>query len=206
MTKAIDLAGFEAKFRALSDPWDYRTSHFEAVKRAVLIRACGAGKLGRGLEIACAIGETSRALASRCLTLIATDGAPTALATAQALTPPNLRIDYRQAVLPAGVPPGPFDLIVVSEIAYYLSARDLDRLAERLAGTLAPGGRIVVLHHVVAFDDTAQPPALAQDRLCRRLAARLTRVHACRHGRYAVAVFRRPRAGSRGTGLRRPAG
>ncbi|KQQ81119.1 methyltransferase domain-containing protein [Aureimonas sp. Leaf324] len=197
MTKAIDLDGFEAKFRALGDPWDYRTSRFEAVKRAVLIRACGAAKLGRGLEVACAIGETSRALATRCLTLVATDGAPTALATARELTPGHARIDYRHAVLPAGVPAGPFDLVVVSEIAYYLSPGDLDRLAARLADALAPGGRIVVLHHVVAFDDTAQPPALAQGRLCRRLAGRLANVGARRHGRYAVAVFRRPAGPSR---------
>ncbi len=61
-----------------------------------------AGKLGRGLEIACAIGETSRSLATRCLTLVATDGAPTALATARALTPGRARIDFRHAVLPAG--------------------------------------------------------------------------------------------------------
>ncbi|WP_279482489.1 class I SAM-dependent methyltransferase [Aureimonas sp. SK2] len=191
--KPIDLAGFEAKFQASGDPWNYRTSAFEAAKRRVLLRACGPVRLGRGLELACAIGETSRALASRCLTLTATDGAPTALDTARRLTPPALRIDYRHAVLPQGVPRGPFDLVVVSEIAYYLSARDLDRLARRLARTLAPGGRIVVLHHVVPFDDTAQAPARAQERLCRALAGSMPRVVHRHHGRYAVSAFRRPR-------------
>lgn len=189
--KPIDLAGFETLFRTSSDPWNYRTSAFEAAKRRVLLRACGPQKLGRGLELACAIGETSRALAARCLTLVATDGAPTALERARALTPAKARIDYRQAVLPQGVPRGPFDLIVVSEIAYYLSPRALRTLAFRLMRVLAPGGRVVVLHHVVRFDDAAQPPALAQANLCRILASAMIPVLDERHGRYAVAAFRR---------------
>lgn len=189
--KPIDLAGFEAKFQASGDPWDYRSSAFEAAKRRVLLRACGPGKRGRGLELACAIGETSRALASRCLSLVAIDGAPTALDTARRLTAPRARIDYRHTVLPHGVPTGPFDLVVVSEIAYYLGPRDLEILARRLIAALAPGGRIVVLHHLVPFDDAAQRPALAQDRLCRWLRAAMPRVLDQRRGRYAVSVFQR---------------
>ncbi len=191
--KPIDLAGFEAKFQASGDPWDYRSSAFEAAKRRVLLRACGPGKRGRGLELACAIGETSRALLARCLTLVAVDGAPTALETARRLTPPGARIDYRQTVLPDGVPRGPFDLVVVSEIAYYLSPRDLGILARKLADALAPGGRIVVLHHLVPFDDAAQLPALAQERLCRALGAAMPRIRTERRGRYAVSVFQRRR-------------
>lgn len=188
--KPIDLDGFETKFKVSSDPWNYRTSAFEAMKRRILLRACGPQRLGRGLELACAIGENSRALAARCLTLVATDGAPTALETARRLTPNDARIDYRHGVLPGGIPGGPFDLIVVSEIAYYLSPRDLAALGQRMMQALAPGGRIVVLHHVVPFDDAAQLPALAQARLCRMFARSMLRVLDQRHGRYAVAAFR----------------
>lgn len=207
--KPIDLAGFEAKFRVAGDPWDYRTSAFEAHKRRVLLRACGPRGFGRGLELACAIGETSRALVARCLTLVATDGAPTALETARRLTPPGARIQYRHGILPHGLPPGPFDLIVVSEIAYYLGPRDLDALGRRLLAALAPGGRIVVLHHIVPFDDAAQRPALAQARLCRHLGRHALRIADQRHGRYAVAVFRRrtgrtPSATQHGTRLSNP--
>lgn len=192
--RPIDLDGFETMFRESGDPWNYRTSRFEAKKRQVLLRACGSGKLGRGLELACAIGETSRALASRCLTLVATDGAPTALVEARRLTPSGARIDFRRTVLPRDVPRGPFDLIVASEIAYYLSSRDLDTLTGSLLRALAPGGRIVALHHVVPFDDAAQQPVLAHARLRRLLARHAICVHEERHGRYAVVAFRR-RAG-----------
>ena len=58
--KAIDVAGFEGKFRENIDPWDYTNSRFEHFKRNVLLRACGHGKHGRALELGCAIGETTR--------------------------------------------------------------------------------------------------------------------------------------------------
>jgi hypothetical protein len=44
--KAIDVAGFERKFRENIDPWDYANSRFEHFKRSVLLRACGHGKHG----------------------------------------------------------------------------------------------------------------------------------------------------------------
>lgn len=190
--KPIDIAGFEEKYRQAIDPWNYRTSRFEARKRAELLRACGPGKVGRGLELACAIGETSRALVSRCLTLMASDGAPTALAEARRLTPPGMRIEYREGNLPHEMPRGPFDLIVVSEIAYYLSPRDLDLLARRIRNETAPGGRVVVLHHTVPFPDAAQLPALAQARLARCLERGMRPAGRRSFGRYEIAVFRKP--------------
>ena len=81
--KAIDLAGFEGKFRENIDPWDYTNSGFEHFKRTVLLRACGHGKRGRALELGCAIGETTRYLAPLCLRLVALDGSLTALAEAR---------------------------------------------------------------------------------------------------------------------------
>ena len=75
----INPAGFETKFRENIDPWNYAASPFEAYKRAVLLHACGTRPFGRGLELACAIGETTRMLARRCLRLLAVDSSATAL-------------------------------------------------------------------------------------------------------------------------------
>lgn len=163
MRGVIDIAGFEAKFRADADPWNYRTSPFEAFKRTALLRACGTRPSGRALELACANGETTRALAGRCLRLLAVDGSPTAVAAARARTGDLPRVSLRQAALPAQMPRGPFDLIVVSELLYYLRPRDFSILLGRIARALAPGGRVVVLHHVVGFDDAAIHPRRAQE-------------------------------------------
>jgi SAM-dependent methyltransferase len=77
----------------------------------------------------------------------------------------------RQALLPDETPRGPFDLIVASEIAYYLRPTALSRLLSQLETALAPGGRIVFLHHVRPFDDAALPHATAQARIRARFNA-----------------------------------
>lgn len=190
--KPIDMAGFEAMFRTSIDPWNYKTSPFEAFKRRVLLRACGDRIHGRGLELACAIGETSRVLAPRCLRLLAVDSSQTALAEARRRSKHLPGVVFRRAALPAEMPRGPFDLIVVSEIAYYLRERDLKKLTDRIFAALAPGGRVVVLHHTCFFDDAMQPPAIAQGRLKRSLAARYRLRFREQHRQFEAVAFEKP--------------
>src|ERR1051326_7408196 len=142
--RAIDAAGFERKFRKTIDPWNYASSRFERYKRGVLLRACGPSRRGRVLELGCAIGETTRRLARLSLRLLAVDASPTALAEE--------------------TPRGPFDLVVVSELSYYLPAHQLNELAMRIFAALAPSGDVVVLDHRRPFDDAAVPPFLAHRR------------------------------------------
>lgn len=196
--KPIDLEGFDRLFRTSGDPWNYRTSAFEAKKRDVLLKACGAQTAGRVLEIACANGETSRALLPHSLRLLAVDGSPAALEEARSMTADSPRIQYRYAILPQNTPRGPFDLIVVSEIAYYLSARALTILTKTLAKALASGGRLVALHHVVPFDDATCLPAMAHRQMRRDLSRCLTRAYEKKCGRYEAVAFTKP-LGRRGT-------
>ena len=188
--KAIDPAGFEAKFQGNIDPWNYRTSRFEAFKRRMLLRACGGG-FGRALELACATGETSRALAPRCLRLLAVDASETAVEHARETYGRVPRLEFRHAELPAAMPPGPFDLIVVSELAYYLTQLSLRRLMRRVATEAAPGGRVVILHHLTPFGDAAQLPALAQRRAVAWLGRRFAVTFRSRTAQYEVVTLRK---------------
>jgi SAM-dependent methyltransferase len=190
--KPISPAGFEQKFLANIDPWNYTTSPFERYKRDVLLLACGCRTFGRGLELACAIGVTSRCLAQRCLRLLAVDSSLTALAEAKMRTRDGERITFRHAVLPNETPRGPFDLIVASEIAYYISQRALYRLLHDLEMALAPSGRIVFLNHTRQFDDAAQLPALAHERMRRALEKSMYVVFHERRGRFDVVAFQKP--------------
>src|SRR5271169_6821122 len=110
--KPICPAGFEQKFRANIDPWNYTTSPFERYKRDVLLRACGCRTYGRGLELGCAIGETTRYLARRCLRLLAMDSSLTAIAEAKKRTQDCAKVTFRHAILPNETLRGPFDLII----------------------------------------------------------------------------------------------
>lgn len=187
--QAIDLAGFEAKFRENSDPWNYEGSDFEAFKRRVLLQACGTRHYGRGLELACANGETTKVLARRCLKLLAVDGSKTAVDVAHRRTRHLPNVEVRQARLPSQMPRGPFDLIVVSELLYYLTPRDMEQMLEACDDALAPGGRLVCLHHVISFDDVSIHPRLAQDRADRVFGRCFRTVQRTSHGRFAVSAF-----------------
>jgi SAM-dependent methyltransferase len=187
--RRIDAAGFEQKFLADIDPWDYRHSSFEHKKRKLLVKACGHAKRGRGLEIGCANGETTCCLAPLCLTLTALDGSPTALAEARRRVSDKGRVRFVRAILPDQMPAGPFDLIVASEIAYYLPPHALRKLSRSFAHALAPGGRIVVLHHRRLFSDAAQYPALAHKNLCHLLRRSMQPVHSSSYLKFDLAVF-----------------
>ena len=198
--RAIDAAGFERKFRQNIDPWNYSGSRFEHFKRGILLRACGPAKRGRVLELGCAIGETTRHLARLSLRLLAVDASPTALGEAERRCAKLQNITFRRSLLPLQMPSGPFDLIVVSELAYYLPAHHLRLLARRILRALAPGGNVIVLHHRRSFDDAAVLPALAHSRLRRRLGRRMTIVMTRSYREFDIFVGRkrrtRPNTGS----------
>jgi SAM-dependent methyltransferase len=191
--RAIDAEGFDEKFRRNIDPWNYTHSGFERFKRGVLLRACGPAKRGRVLELGCAIGETTRSLAGLSLRLLAVDASPTALREAARRCAKSKNVTFRRTLLPQEMPHGPFDLVVVSEVAYYLPAHHLIRLADRITAALAPGGDVVVLNHRRPFDDAAVLPSLAHSRLCRRFARSMTFTMGKTFASFNVAGFRKRR-------------
>lgn len=193
MRAVIDPEGFEAKFREDIDPWNYANSPFEAFKRARLLQACGKGPFGRALELACATGMVTEALAPRCLSLTAVDASPTALQEAARRLGGQRCVRFALAILPDEMPRGPFDLIVVSELLYYLRANDLRRMVARMEKALAPGGRIVLLHHLTEFADAAVRPRAAQYYAVATLGRRLRRVFRINAGRYQVVALERRR-------------
>lgn len=185
----IDINGFEAKFQNDSDPWNYAASPFEAYKRRILRLACGNRKYGRGLELACANGETTKVLAPLCLQLLAIDGSATAIAEAKRRTRHLQNVHFATILLPDGLPRQHYDLIVASEILYYLRPRALTRMLKQLWEALAPGGRLVCLHHVIDFNDAATRPAHAQEAADRYFRDRCREVVHQRHGRFNVSAF-----------------
>ena len=65
----------------------------------------------------------------------------------------------------------------------------------QLAEATAPGGRIVLLHHLRNFDDAAQKPALAQEKAAAFFARTMRPVFTEHHGRYQALAFERPCGG-----------
>ena len=133
-----DAASFEQLYRDLVDPWDYETSAYEADKYQRSLQLLPRSRYGRGLEVGCSIGVMSTSIARRCDCLLGIDFAPTAINRAKAREVENARFEV--ASVPEGWPPGSWDLIVLSEVLYYLEPDALNRTSECVGRGLAPDG------------------------------------------------------------------
>lgn len=142
----MTAAEFEARYRADPDPWGYASSPYERGKYAATLAACGPGPFAGALELGGSIGVFSAQLAPRCRSLVTIDGAPTAVAAARRRLAGASNVELVLGSIPGDIPPGSYDLVVASEILYYLSAFDLDRTLSTLRARLAPGGRLVAVH------------------------------------------------------------
>jgi trans-aconitate methyltransferase len=141
----FDRAYFETLYRRNIDPWQFRASDYERRKYAKTIAALPDVRFEQCLELGCSIGELTHRLLSRCRRIVAIETSLRALEEARRSCP-DARADFRQAHLPAGDLGSDYDLVVASEILYYLDAAALRRLAHRLAQIVMPGACIVSVH------------------------------------------------------------
>ena len=128
---------FDALFSASDDPWGFRTRWYEARKRALTLACLPACHYRRAYEPGCANGELAAALAPRCESLIASDGTAAAVALAQTRLAAFAHVQVRQAWVPDEWPEGELDLVVLSELGYYLSPAALVELARRVQNSLS---------------------------------------------------------------------
>ncbi len=137
---------FEARYQADPDPWRTLTDPYESHKREQTLAACGEGPFASACDLGAGTGVLAAALAPRCDRLLALDGAPTAVAEAQRRLAPFPHAEARVARLPDGLPTGPLDLVVASEILYYLDDSDFHMVLNWLPEALTDGGRVVAVH------------------------------------------------------------
>lgn len=154
--KPIGLAGFEAKFGADDDPWSTWTDRDEAVKRAEILHALGPGPHGRVLELGAGNGSNSRPLAARALRLDATEATVEGTRLVARAVQDQRRAQASRLVVPAPPPRPIYDAIVIAELLYYLTPRNMAALARQVARQLRPGGRLVLAHHRITFYDFVQ--------------------------------------------------
>lgn len=137
---------FEARYRVDPDPWGYASSDYERRKYAATLAACGPGPFAHALELGGSIGVFSALLAPRCERLDALDAAPTAVAAARERLASHPGATARLGSIPEDLPDGPHQLVVASEVLYYLDPARLTATLDRIADVLAPGGRLVAVH------------------------------------------------------------
>lgn len=151
--RSTDAAGiFDRIHDRAEDPWDYLSSWYERRKRALTLAVLPRESYSSGLEIGCSIGTLTAGLAARCRSLLAVDASASAVARAAGRLAGMAHVAVRHMVVPGTWPSGPFDLVVMSEVGYYLAPDELDAAWDSLAETMAAGGTLVLCHwrHPVA--------------------------------------------------------
>ena len=138
---------FEALYDADPDPWGFETEPYEHDKYARTVTALGTRQYGRGFEAGCSIGVLTAAIAERCEAVLAVDIAENAVAAARRRLAPMPHVSVERRDLPEDWPTGPFDLVVCSEVLYYFEPETLRLAVPLIRASLAPGGRLVAVHH-----------------------------------------------------------
>jgi SAM-dependent methyltransferase len=139
---------FDDLYRRSDDPWRLREGWYERRKRSLTLALLPRPRYRNVFEPGCANGELTAELAKRCDALLAADlhARAVALARERVAGASNVRVEQRTVPREWPTQDGPFDLIVISEFAYYLDAAELETLAARIAGSLTTDGTLLACH------------------------------------------------------------
>lgn len=153
MTGSLSTKYFDDVYAAHEDPWNFETSEYEREKYANTLRSMPQPRYRRAFEIGCSIGVLTAQLAQRCDRLLSVDVSEAALSKARERCRSLQQVDFQSMSVPSEFPEGTFDLVLVSEVAYYLSPADLTVLADRIAAHQSDGADLVLVHFTPIVDD-----------------------------------------------------
>ena len=139
---------FDALYNDNSDPWQYQTRWYEKRKRDMCLAVLPQAKYTSAIELGCGNGVFSALLANRCQTLVSIDGNKQAVQLSKQRLAEVGHVKVIQGVIPEILPiaKSHFDLIVISEILYYLSPNDIDTVIAWIQQNLAVGGTLLCCH------------------------------------------------------------
>ncbi|SDR18439.1 Nodulation protein S (NodS) [Pseudomonas grimontii] len=168
---------FDQLFAGNDDPWAFRQRWYERRKRALTLALLTRPRYASVFEPGCANGELSFELAPRCDRLLCCDTASAAVALARSRLLGFAHAQVQQGRLPEQWPTGEFELIVLSELCYYLDADDLRHLIDRALNSLTANGQVLACHWRPAIEGCPQTAEQVHGLLHERLAMPLVATH-----------------------------
>ena len=150
-------ADFEARFAKAADPWAY-SSAYEQTKYQQTLELLPDGHIARALEVGCAEGHFTLLLAEHVERLWAIDISQIALDRAARCCETLDNIQFARLDLRSDALIGQYQLIICSEVLYYLSdIAELQAVARRLVYALDPGGYLLTANANLVVDDPEAP-------------------------------------------------
>ena len=185
--RSLDANYFEAVYARDADPWQFASSAYEREKYEATLAALDGARFGSGFEIGCSIGVLTAQLATVCDRLLAVDLNERALAAARARCAELPHVRLAKMEIPREFPPERFDLIVVSEVAYYWSDADLRAAIDAIARAAAGGGTVELVHWLPVVPDYPRTGDQAHEAFLRD--PRFRRLRGSRAERYRIDVL-----------------
>ena len=144
---------FDDVYHNNEDPWDFEKSEYERRKFQATIDVLTRNNYANAFEIGCSIGVLTEKLAFKCTKLLAVDisSIPIENARKRLMNYPN--VSFQKMIVPEEFPDGMFDLIIMSEVGYYLSMPDLEKARDLILQHLSPGGQLVLVHWTPVVHD-----------------------------------------------------
>jgi Nodulation protein S (NodS) len=149
MTTRLPDAYFDRMYAASADPWQLQERWYERRKFAITLALLPHPRYRHAFEPGCSVGVLTEQLAGRCDHVTATDVVPAALdATHRRLSQAGRRehVTLLCRSLDEAWPSTDFDLVVVSEVGYYLKEAALRGMLDRELPRLTNAATVVAVH------------------------------------------------------------
>lgn len=154
--KSLTAEYFEDVYDASDDPWNFASSEYEAAKYAATIDVLPREKYETAFEIGCSIGVLTAKLAAYCGSLLSVDVNEKALAQARERCRRFSNVRLRSMNVPREFPGENFDLILVSEVGYYLDREDWKKTFDKIFEHSNSKGNVVLVHFTPTVHDYPQ--------------------------------------------------
>jgi len=143
---------FDDVYAASADPWGMAERWYERRKYSITMAMLPQQRYRHAFEPGCSIGMLTERLVERCDRVTSFDVAQAALDITRGRLGDRDDLELVRSSLDGAWPGDDVDLVVISEVAYYLSEDALRRVLDRECPRLAAGATLVAAHwrHPVA--------------------------------------------------------
>ncbi|TLU99559.1 class I SAM-dependent DNA methyltransferase [Dyadobacter luticola] len=137
---------FNNVYQNSNDPWNFESSEYELGKYKETVKYLSRDFFKNAFEIGCSIGVLTHMFADRCGALLSVDAAEAPLVKARSRLRGFEHVRIEKMSVPQQFPEEQFDLILMSEVGYYLSMPDLLKLQQEMLNHLEKGGQLLLVH------------------------------------------------------------
>jgi len=141
---------------AKCDPWNYANS-YEQTKYRHTLELMPDLPVANAIELGCAEGVFTEMLATHVDRLLAIDISSVALKRARSRCRGNGNVSFARHDISEGMIGANYDLVVCSEILYYLHDRAaIEKFARQVWNSMKPGGHLLMTHPNMVSDDRSE--------------------------------------------------